>query len=111
MKIAIIGSRGLLPSEEELQAVLGEATEIVSGGAKGVDACGAAYACRHGLRLTEFLPDYARYRRGAPLVRNQAIVDYADCVVAFWDGHSKGTKFVIDYAQKVGKPCRVVLKK
>ncbi len=111
MKIAIIGSRGLLPSEEELQAVLGEATEIVSGGAKGVDACGAAYARRHGLRLTEFLPDYARYRRGAPLVRNQAIVDYADCVVAFWDGHSKGTKFVIDYAQKVGKPCRVVLKK
>ena len=80
----------------------------MSGGAKGIDACAREYAEKAGLRLTEFLPDYKRYGRGAPLKRNEQIVAYADLVLAFWDGASRGTKHVIGQCEKIGKPVRVV---
>ena len=58
MKVAVIGSRGL--TVENLGDYLPQATdEIVSGGAKGIDACAREYAEKAGLRLTEFLPDYS----------------------------------------------------
>ena len=107
MKVAVIGSRGL--TVENLGDYLPEGTdEIVSGGARGIDACAREYAGKAGLRLTEFLPDYARYGRGAPLKRNEKIVAYADLVLAFWDGASRGTKHVIATCEKAGKPVRVV---
>ena len=107
MKIAIVGSRSV--TVENIGAYIADAEEIVSGGAVGVDRCAAEYARRSGIKLTEFLPEYDRYGRAAPIVRNKQIVDYADRVVAFWDGNSKGTLSVIKYAQKVGKPCEVIL--
>ena len=108
MKIAVIGSRDLLV---DISAYISPEDEIVSGGARGVDSCAADYARRHGNKLTEFLPDYNSFGRKAPLIRNKEIVNYADKVLAFWDGESHGTWFVIDYAKKVGKPCHVVLVK
>ena len=106
MKIAVIGSRGL--SVGNLEKYMPEGvTEIVSGGARGVDTSAREYAHRCGLKLTEFLPDYDRYGRAAPLVRNKTIVEYADEVYAFWDRSSRGTKFVIDYARQIGKKVRV----
>lgn len=80
MKIAVIGSRGLRVSDLG-QYLPDGVMEIVSGGAKGVDACAREYALTHGLILTEFLPDYRRYGRAAPLKRNVQIIDYADCVL------------------------------
>ncbi|MDE6590656.1 MAG: DUF2493 domain-containing protein, partial [Oscillospiraceae bacterium] len=68
-------------------------TESVSGGAKGIDAGARYYALEHGLKLTEFLPEYGRYGRGAPLRRNITIIENADIVLAFWDGSSRGSKF------------------
>ena len=76
---------------------------IVSGGARGIDSCAAKYAKEHGIELIEILPDYETYGRRAPIVRNVSIVDECDCVVAFWDGRSKGTKFTIDKAEQQGK--------
>lgn len=108
MKIAIIGSRGLTVNNFE-DYIPEDCTEIVSGGAKGIDTCAKVYAEKAGLPITEFLPEYARYGKGAPLVRNRTIVDYADGVLAFWDGVSRGTKSVIDYAKKIGKPVTVIL--
>ena len=108
MKIAVIGSRDLLIVK--LHRYLPEnVTEIVSGGAKGVDACAREYALENGLTLTEFLPEYQRYGRGAPLKRNMQIIDYADCVLAFWDGQSRGTKYVIEQCQKKNKKVTVIL--
>ena len=107
MRLAIIGSRQIKVDLEEY--IDGSVKEIVSGGAKGVDECAAIYATKNGIRLTEFLPEYEKYGRGAPIVRNRAIVDYADGVLAFWDGCSRGTQSVISYCQKAGKPCRVIL--
>lgn len=108
MKIAVIGSRGLRVSDLG-QYLPDGVMEIVSGGAKGVDACAREYALTHGLILTEFLPDYRRYGRAAPLKRNVQIIDYADCVLAFWDGQSQGTKYVIEQCQKKNKKVTVIL--
>ena len=106
MKIAVIGSRGL--HVDHLEDYLPEGvTEIVSGGARGIDACAKDYALRHGLKLTEFLPEYEKYGRGAPLRRNITIIEYADLVLAFWDGRSRGTKFVIDNCKKRNIPVSV----
>ena len=108
MKVAIIGSRKL--NVENLQDYLPEGTdEIVSGGAKGIDTCARNFAIKNGLKLTEFRPEYNKYGRGAPLRRNETIVNYADMVLAFWDGESRGTKFVINYCEKVGKECKIFI--
>ena len=108
MKIAVIGSRNLAVDDID-KYIPAECEEIVSGGARGIDKCAEEYAKAKGLTLTVFLPDYERYGRGAPIVRNKQIVDYADSIVAFWDGASRGTKSVIDYCGKTGKDCTVVL--
>ena len=106
MRVAVIGSRGL--HVDHLEDYLPEGvTEIVSGGARGIDACAKDYALRHGLKLTEFLPEYEKYGRGAPLRRNITIIEYADFVLAFWDGRSRGTKYVIDNCQKRNIPVAV----
>ena len=107
MKVAIVGSRGLFV-EDFTPYLPADTTEIVSGGAKGIDQCAAVYAKSHGLTLTEFKPDYARFGTGAPLKRNLTIVEYADFVLIFWDGTSRGSRFVINTCEKSGKPHRVV---
>ena len=107
MKVAIVGSRGAEIYDFEKYLPM-ECKEIVSGGAKGIDTCAAEYARPKGLALTEFLPEYNLYGRGAPIVRNKKIVDYSDMVIAFWDGKSRGTRSVIDYCKKSGKECKVV---
>ena len=108
MKIAIVGSRNLKNLVID-PYISEEVEEIVSGGAVGVDSCATEYAKTKGLKLTEFLPQYERYGRAAPIVRNKKIVDYADRLIIFWDGSSKGTLSVIKYAQKIGKPFEVIL--
>lgn len=106
MRVAVIGSRGL--SVDNLEEYLPEnTTEIVSGGAKGVDTCAREYALHHGLKLTEYLPEYERYGRAAPLKRNITIIENADLVLAFWDGISRGTKSVIDNCKKRNIPVAV----
>lgn len=108
MKVAVIGSRGLLV--DDLGKYLpDDTTEIISGGAKGVDASAREYALRHGMKLTEYLPEYSRYGRSAPLKRNITIIENADLVLAFWDGASHGTKFVIDNCEKRNIPIKVYL--
>ena len=106
MRAAVIGSRGL--SVNDLEKYLPEdVTEIVSGGARGVDTSARNYAISHGIKLTEFLPEYDKYGKNAPLKRNITIIENADIVLAFWDGQSRGTKFVIDECKKRGIPVKI----
>ncbi|MBQ5318392.1 MAG: hypothetical protein J6K17_04805 [Oscillospiraceae bacterium] len=107
MKVAVIGSRSLTISN------LGDylpqdTTEIISGGAKGVDTCAKEYAFSHGIKIREYLPEYEKHGKAAPLKRNITIIQNADLVLAFWDGKSKGTKFVIDNCARLGVKVRVV---
>ena len=107
MKVAVVGSRSIFATD--ISMYISDGDEIVSGGAVGVDSCAAEYAKKNGLKLTVFLPQYERYGRAAPMVRNKTIVAYADKIVAFWDGKSKGTLSVIKYAEKMGKPCEIII--
>ncbi len=108
MKLAVIGSRSitLVNLEEYLPP---QVTEIVSGGAKGIDTLAAQYAKEKGLLLTEFLPNYARYKKAAPLKRNEQIARYADAVLAFWDKRSKGTLHTISLFEREGKPVSLII--
>lgn len=109
MKVAVIGSRGLAVNNLE-KYLPKETTEIVSGGAMGIDTCAREYAVKNNIKLTEFLPEYEKYGRSAPIKRNLLIIDYADYVLAFWDGKSHGTKYVIDNCKKKNKPVRILVK-
>lgn len=110
MKVAVIGSRGLTVADLG-KYLPDDTTEIVSGGARGIDTCAKKYALSHNLKYTEFLPDYESFARSAPIIRNNEIIDYADIVLAFWDGKSRGTKYVIERCRKKGKQIKVLLEK
>ena len=108
MKIAVVGSRGLTVSD--LGKYLPEGvSEIISGGAKGIDTCAKMYALSSGIKLTEILPEYEKYGKSAPLRRNIEIIESADMVLAFWDGVSRGTGHVIDSCKSRGIPLKVFL--
>ena len=108
MKVAIIGSRG--PVIRDLERYLpAKTTEVVSGGAAGVDACAKEFALKNKIKYTEFLPEYEKYKKGAPLKRNIQIIEYADLVIAFWNGRSKGTRHVIEQCKSLKKNIRVIL--
>ena len=106
MVVAIVGSRGLCVTDLEKYLPEG-VTEIVSGGAKGIDCCAREYALSHDIKLTEYLPEYNKYGRSAPLKRHISIIKSADLVLAFWDGSSRGTKFVIDHCKRHGIPVKI----
>ncbi len=106
MRVAVIGSRKITVSN--LGDYLPEnVTEIVSGGAVGVDTSAREYAIKNNIKLTEFLPEYNKFGRSAPLRRNITIIENSDLVLAFWDGASRGTKFVIDKCGEMGVPVKV----
>lgn len=108
MRLAVFGSRNIIISD--IEDYIPEAvSEIVSGGARGIDTCAAEYARLHGIKLVEIYPEYDLYGRIAPLKRNEKIVSYADEGIAFWDGSSRGTKHTIDLFLKSGKRITVII--
>ena len=106
MKIAIIGSRTIVTAD--IGKYVNSSDEIVSGGARGVDSLAEEYAKKNNINLTVFLPEYEKYGRGAPIVRNRQIIEYADEVIAFWDGVSRGTLSALKLAKKLGKPYIII---
>ena len=49
---------------DEIQRYIPEyADELVSGGAKGIDTSVKLFAINKGIKLTEFLPKYDKYKR------------------------------------------------
>ncbi len=109
MKLAIIGSRKI--NQIEMDEYIPEGvTEIVSGGASGVDTLARNFANGKGIKLTEFLPKYSLYGRAAPIKRNEEIAEYADEAIAWWDGKSKGTEYTIKLFKKLGKKVTIVIK-
>ena len=107
MKVAIIGSRNLKITNIK-EYLPPETTEIISGGARGVDSCAREYALKNGIKLTEYLPDYDLYDgKTAPLMRNLEIVRNSDLVIAFWDGKSRGTAHTIKKCVEFDTPVKI----
>lgn len=110
MKVAVIGSRHAPDSAAALilSQLPDTTTEIISGGADGIDCFAARVAAEQGIPLKVFLPNYDRYGKAAPIKRNDEIIDRADMVLAFWDGKSRGTQYVIAECVKRGRFVRVI---
>ncbi len=114
MNIAVVGSRNfndyeLLKSsvEEFVVEKTPEHITVISGGAKGADSLAEKLASEKNYDTLIFNPDYKKYGRSAPLIRNTLIIENADVVFAFWDGISRGTKDSISKAEKLNKEVRI----
>lgn len=107
-RLAIVGSRDCQPIDIASHIPFVPNT-IVSGGALGADSYAKEFALANDIPIVEFLPDYKKYGRNAPILRNIQIVENCDYLLAFWNGTSRGTKFTIDYAEKRGVPFKVIV--
>ncbi len=114
MKLIIAGSRTISLDVEELDDLiknnlnLSELTQIVSGGAKGMDTAGEKWARKNDIEIKQFIPDWA-IGKFAGHQRNRQMGDYADAALVVYDGVSKGSQGMIDYMKKINKPCYVVI--
>ena len=81
--------------------------EIVSGAYKGADLLGERYAAERNYPIKQFPADWRRYGKSAGLKRNNEMAAYADALIAFWDGESKGTKNMIELAEHSGLKVKV----
>lgn len=110
MKIIVAGSRDFKKEEkvfEAIEAAPFEITEIVSGRAEGVDEIAEEWAQENEIPVQPFPvkeEDIDEYGDYAPIKRNQEMADYADGLIAVWDGISNGTSAMIDIAEKEGLP-------
>jgi len=100
MKLVIFGSRGIedIRTVESAMVACGmvsQVTEIVSGGARGVDRLGERYARQRGLPCRVFPAQWTKYGKSAGAIRNAEMAKYADYGVAVWDGESRGTNHMI----------------
>lgn len=85
-----------------------KAVSIVSGMAGGADRLGYKFAKDNGIVVYEFPADWARHSRSAGYIRNVEMGTFANGLLAFWDGESRGTKHMIDYMRSLGKPVHVI---
>jgi hypothetical protein len=105
MKVIIAGSRTITKYKEVEKSIKhalfrfrGEITEVVSGGAKGVDKCGEQYAKKNKIPFIRFEANWREFGRAAGPMRNKKMAEYADALIAIWDGRSRGTRNMIDLA-------------
>lgn len=114
MKIIVAGTRtfdmvDLLYEKLDHIADVARIDEIVSGHARGADQMGEMYADERGIPVKLFPAEWDKYGKIAGIRRNVEMADYADELVAFWDGKSTGTKHMINTMTLKNKPLHVVL--
>jgi hypothetical protein len=105
MKVIIAGGRNYLlnrSDELKLDAIHEDwgITEVVSGGARGVDACGERWAKDRKIPVKVFEADWEKHGRRAGPIRNRDMAKYADAVVLFHGG--KGTQSMYLEAKALG---------
>lgn len=113
MRVIIAGGRdfnnyALLSVKCDKMFLKRKPTEIVSGCANGADKLGELYAKENSIEIISFPAEWNTHGKAAGIFRNKDMGDYADCLIAFWDGESKGTKHMIDYMKGLNKPVRII---
>lgn len=107
MKVIVAGSRSIT-DEKLVHKFIDminekiEITEIVSGGASGVDKLGEEWARKNNIPCTIFPADWEQYGKSAGPIRNREMAEYADALIAIWDYKSRGTLNMITTARKLG---------
>lgn len=110
MKVIIAGSRDITDRVIVAKAILESRfnfTEVVSGTARGVDRLGEIFACSKGYSVKKFPANWTEYGKAAGHIRNREMAQYADALLAVWDGKSRGTKNMIEEMEKLGKPVHI----
>lgn len=116
-RVIIAGSRTFTDwkmFQEKVKEILSNYTdiEIVSGHARGADTMGEWYAQNNNIPLKVFPAQWDTYGKRAGYLRNQQMLDYANeetpVLIAFWDGSSRGTKMMIDIAQRAEAEVHIV---
>ena len=113
MKLAISGWRKM--SSKEYLHVFQQAMEdlivthnqiprlVITGGARGADALGEAWAKEHNIPLLVLKPEYSKHGDKAPLLRNTDIVKECTHLLAFPHSSGSGTQDAIRKAMKLDK--------
>ena len=105
MNIAVVGSRiGFL--KNEISKVIYQHFDfyedrLISGGAIGVDSY-AEQVIKNDtrfLKTPQIITPINPTKKLDYLFRNIEIITLADKIIVFWNGTSKGSKFIIDYAK------------
>lgn len=121
MNIAIIGSR-TFTDKEKVETILewykcrhtgidgGIHMKIITGGANGPDMFSIDWCKKQPYMQYEIIRPINPANKLDYLFRNVEIITKADKIIAFWDGKSKGTKFVIDYAKARKKDITIIRK-
>ena len=110
-KVIVAGSRVITDYALVVEAInrsLFGISEIVCGKAKGVDTLGERFAKERFIPIKYFPADWDNLGKRAGIVRNHAMGDYADCLIAIWDGKSVGTEDMINYMRNKGKPVYIL---
>ena len=106
MKLIIAGSRRVLLNQKTLINMVTtlpfsqEITEIVSGGAPGIDSLAIKCFVNGPYKLTVMEAGWNTYGKAAGMIRNTAMAKYADALLVVWDGSSRGTKHMINIAKE-----------
>lgn len=112
-KVIIAGGRdfnnydGMSACLDRLLKNVSDKIEVVCGMARGADRLGERYAKEHGYKVIYMPADWDIDGRSAGFKRNVKMAEYADALVAFWDGKSSGTRHMIETAEKMGLDIRV----
>lgn len=99
MKLIIAGSRTIKPTIELIREAIRALkpsnsppiSEIVSGGALGVDSEGEHWASHAGVPVKRFRPDWLTHGLAAGPIRNREMAEYGDALLLIWDGVSSGS--------------------
>jgi len=105
MRVIIAGSRSITDGDEVEKAIAESGfpiTRLITGGARGVDRVAIAIARSRGIPVSVFHANWDRYGKRAGFIRNAQMAKYADGLIAVWDGHSRGTRHMIETARRCG---------
>jgi hypothetical protein len=111
VRVIISGSR-TIKDKDLVWKALNESrfviTELISGGAQGVDSLGEAWARSKNIPVKVYRPDYSLPNpKYAPLLRNQKMAEIGDALIAIWADESRGTAHMISCMEKLHKPMEV----
>ena len=112
-KVIIAGGRDftdynlLVSSMDFYLSDVKEEIEVVCGEARGADSLGKRYALEKGYSVKSFPANWNKYGKPAGFIRNKEMAEYADAVVCFWDGVSRGTANMVNLAKEYSLPLRI----
>jgi len=83
-------------------------SQVVCGGAYGVDLIGKRWASDRDIAVKMFMADWEKHGKKAGPIRNAEMAHYADAAIIISNNDSKGSKSMINSITETGKPYYIV---